>query len=367
MRESIEKIVRKAFPELNGKLHLDRFARVVAISDAPEHGSSAERFRPRYAVDLEILTPEGELDPDFPTYEAVPLPVANGCGMESGLFGFPEPGCVAVVGFAYGRVDCPIVRQIYPLGMSLPKLQPKQQRWQQSAAVFQDMDADGNWRRHTDAGIEDESTYRVARALENVDEFSREMRQISEDSIEEVGGLKLVEALGALKLLSGGVLNLAAVDNLNLTSGADIRSTAGRDRLDVVGRDLRAEIMRDMIELVKGNVDVTAQGNRSETTGGDKTENVASTSKEEVGEAKEIQAKHVTLLANTFSFGQSGPGGVSMLPVLLEFMDEVRCALRDLADHTHPTIGVVCVDTTEIGTHSDEVARLRGLLAGLVG
>ena len=84
MREMIKKIIMELLPELAGGLHLDRYARVLAAGDAPTEGATSERFRPRYAVDLEILGPDMEPDKNFPRYSAVPLPVSVGGGQESG-------------------------------------------------------------------------------------------------------------------------------------------------------------------------------------------------------------------------------------------------------------------------------------------
>ena len=114
MKQAIKRAMIALFPELGAGLHLDRYARVVAVADAPGEGAASERFRPRFAVDIQILTPDGEPDPAFPVYTAVPLPVQSGAGQEKGLFSFPEPGAQVVVGFAYGRPDHPIIRQVYP-------------------------------------------------------------------------------------------------------------------------------------------------------------------------------------------------------------------------------------------------------------
>lgn len=103
MKQAIKRAMIALFPELGAGLHLDRYARVVAVADAPGEGAASERFRPRFAVDIQILTPDGEPDPAFPVYTAVPLPVQSGAGQEKGLFSFPEPGAQVVVGFAYGR------------------------------------------------------------------------------------------------------------------------------------------------------------------------------------------------------------------------------------------------------------------------
>ena len=47
-----------------GKAHhnLPRFARVVAVADAPAGAGICDDFRPRYAVDIEVMGPDGEPD-----------------------------------------------------------------------------------------------------------------------------------------------------------------------------------------------------------------------------------------------------------------------------------------------------------------
>ncbi|WP_445354928.1 hypothetical protein ACJJI5_18820 [Microbulbifer sp. EKSA008] len=53
--------------------------------------------------------------------------------------------------------------------------------------------------------------------------------------MEEVAGVKIIEALGALRFLSGGSLNLSALDNLNITTASDINNSAGRDLKEQIG------------------------------------------------------------------------------------------------------------------------------------
>lgn len=366
LRDTVKKIVLKLFPELSAGLHLDRFARVVAVNDPPEDGGASERFRPRYAVDLEILTPDGEPDDAFPVYEAVQLPVPVGCGQEAGLYGFPEPGAIVVIGFAYGRADHPLIRQIYPQGMSLPDIAMGQQRWQHSPAVFQTVDTDGNWTRETDMAITDKSLKRVAEAVDNIETFSRELRTIHENSVEEVGGFKILEALGALRLRSGGSANLVAVDNINLTTARDYTLTAAQDRHEVAGRHHTA--------LTKGNTSLTTKGaksddvgeDRTESTGGDHSSDVGGESSELVGKTKNIQAEHIALQAETISFTNT-QGTVSFLGLLVDFMEEVRSALHAIAEHTHPSEGSVPNNSEEIDTHADNVGGLKGELGTIKG
>lgn len=358
MRDALKKIVLKAFPELEAGLHLDRYARVLAVHDAPRHGGTCERFRPRYAVDLEVLTPDGELDESYPIYEAVPLPVSVGCGQESGVFGFPEPGCLVVLGFAYGRPDHPLVRQIYPLGMSLPNVPQGAQRWQQSAAVHQDVDADGNWTRTTNATILDNSVGREVRAVDSLVQLARDIRTVLEHSTEDVGGLKTIEALGGMRLLSGGFTNISSVDNINLTTGRDANMAAGQDQNYIAGRDHSSEAKRDR--------NIKTGRNQTDTIGAAHIMGVGTSSTLTVGTRLEITAgDHVDIHAPTVRI-HNGAGGISLLPLMIRFMDEVACALHDLADHVHGDSVVPDVQA-EVNSHAEDVEELRADLDTING
>lgn len=164
MEEAVTRIVERQFPELSGGYHLPRFARVIAVADPPAANGICDEFRPRYAVDLEILDVNGEADPALPPMPGVPLPLPNGGG-ERGFLAFPEEGSMVVVGFAYGLPNKPFILQILPHGQSLPKLPKEDQLWQHSEAVLQRVDGAGNWTRQTDGRIRDQAMEREVEAL----------------------------------------------------------------------------------------------------------------------------------------------------------------------------------------------------------
>ncbi|PBP87499.1 hypothetical protein CCL20_12975, partial [Pseudomonas syringae] len=94
--------------------------------------------------------------------------------------------------------------------------------WQHSDAVQQRVDADGNWLRKTDGKIQDQAIEREVDAMTNTESFQSNTRTVDDHSTESVGGVKKIEALGALKLLSGGSASLAAVDDLHQATGRDL-------------------------------------------------------------------------------------------------------------------------------------------------
>ena len=78
MEDAIRRSVERQFPELTGGYHIPRFARVVAVADAPAGAGVRDDFRSRYAVDIEVLGPDGECDAQMPQLAGVPLPLPTG-------------------------------------------------------------------------------------------------------------------------------------------------------------------------------------------------------------------------------------------------------------------------------------------------
>jgi hypothetical protein len=241
MDDAIRRSVARQFPELSGGYHLPRFGRVVAVPDAPAAPGLCDDFRPRFGVDVEVLLPDGEPDPDLPILTGLPLPAPMG-GQEAGMFGFPEEGTTVVVSFAYGLPNKPFITQILPHGLSLPRVPKGDQVWQHSEACQQRVDADGNWLRQTDGKIQDKAIEREVEALDNTESFQTHTRTVDDHSTESVGGIKKIEALGALKLLSGGSASLAAVDDLHQATGRDLNLVVGQKHNATVGGDMQESI-----------------------------------------------------------------------------------------------------------------------------
>lgn len=241
MEDAIRRAVERQFPELTGGYHLPRFARVVAVADAPTGAGICDDFRPRYAVDIELLGPDGEVDPQLPQLAGVPLPLLTG-GEEMGMYAFPEEGTQVVVCFAYGLPNKPYIQTILPHGLSMPKVPKGDQVWQHSEAAQQRVDADGNWLRQTDGKIRDKAIEREVEAMDNREQFQSHAQTVDDHSTETVGGVKKIEALGALKLLSGGSASLAAVDDLHQATGRDLNLVVGQKHNATVGGDMQERI-----------------------------------------------------------------------------------------------------------------------------
>jgi hypothetical protein len=158
------------------------------------------------------------------------------------MYAFPEEGTQVVVCFAYGLPNKPYIQTILPHGLSMPKVPKGDQVWQHSEAVQQRVDADGNWLRQTDGKIRDKAIEREVEALDNTESFQNHTRTVDDHSTESVGGIKKIEALGALKLLSGGSASLAAVDDLHQATGRDLNLVVGHKHNAMVGGDMQERI-----------------------------------------------------------------------------------------------------------------------------
>lgn len=241
MEDAIRRAVERQFPELTGGYHLPRFAKVTAVADAPADAGICDDFRPRYAVDIVVLGPDDEPDPAIPPLSGVPLPLPTG-GEEMGIYAFPEEGTRVVVCFAYGLPNKPYIQSILPHGLSMPKVPKGDQVWQHSNATQQRVDVDGNWVRQTDGKIRDQAIEREVVAMDNREQFQSHTRAVDDHSTESVGGVKTIEALGALKLLSGGSASLAAVDDLHQATGRDLNVVIGQKHNSTVGGDMQERI-----------------------------------------------------------------------------------------------------------------------------
>lgn len=258
--------VEDAFPELAARLHLPLLGRVEAISDQAQAGQRNDPFRPRYAVDVQLLGEDGEPDLAIPLYRAVPLPVTFG-GPEQGALQFPLEGTLVELGFAFGRADRPFIRTILGQGWTLPDIAPGEQLHQQRTEVFHRIDAVGNQTRATDRCQHDQARQLHQLADDYQGTFGQHQLSTKQHSVECIGAMKRIEALGAIALLAGDDLTLGCLGHLSLTAAGDLVEVVGQRRHTVTGEHQRMEAPRtwigsedtNLFALLQGLMDVTTQ------------------------------------------------------------------------------------------------------------
>lgn len=265
------------FPELASGNHLPKFVRVVAASEPVSSGNFADPFRPRYAVDVQLLDANGNPDGSTPVYSAVPLPVPM-AGNDSGLFQFPPEGTLVEVGFTGGRPDKPFVRQTVADGTSLPDVKPGEQLQQQRAEVSQRVTQGGDWERQTDQTIRETSMTRSVTA----DTETREM--VTRDTT--IKATDKTTVLGTATLMAGHIQQVTTGDYAMATGG-----------------NYQAHVKGDAQTDISGQQSTTVAGDISVQTAGALTEKIAAlrksvaTGQQVIGQTVHIGSESVNTLA----------------------------------------------------------------------
>jgi hypothetical protein len=294
--------IDKVYPELSAGLHLPRLARVMGPTDTAALGDQSDPFRPRYAVNLQLLDEHGAAAKDTPVYNAVPLPVPM-AGAEGGMYQYPPEGTIVEVGFADGRPDKPLIRQTLQDGHALPDIKPGEQLQQQRAGVSQRVTPAGSWQRETDQAIEETSATRTVTS-------DAESRATTTRSA-TIKGNDTATVLGTAKLLAGAVVSLAAGD-YTIGASANVVITCSKDRINDVGQDDKTTIGGNQETQIKGNL----------------TEQIAGI-RRSVAAAHELMAPAIRL----------GSEDVNVLTLLTDTLDVLHQLAQQTAQHTHPNTG----------------------------
>lgn len=290
----VQRQIESHYPELASGLHLPKFGRVMNPVEAVKSGNFADPFRPRYAVDVQLLDADGNPDKDTPVYSAVPLPVPM-AGNDSGIFQFPPEGTLVEIAFTGGRPDKPFVRQTVPDGTSLPDIQPGEQLQQQRAEVSQRVTQAGDWVRQTDQTISETSMARVVKAdTEKRELVSRETTVKATDKI---------TVLGTSTLLAGAIQQVCTGDY----------SQAVNNRVASIG----------------GNDETDIAGSQSVTTGKDLIEKIGQIRKSVAAVQQQIIAPVVWI----------GSGTINVAQLMLDTLDVLKELAEQTASHTHSNTG----------------------------
>ncbi|HGS4749422.1 TPA: hypothetical protein ACMDRF_002247 [Vibrio cholerae] len=219
-------------PEVAAGYHLPIFGRVEAVRDSAAAGQVADPFRPRLAIDVQVLNEDMQPDENIPVYRSIPLPV-HMSGHESGLLAYPLEGTIVEIAFAYGRSDLPLIRGIYGRDYALPTIAPGEQLQQQREEVSRRIDAAGNITDQTDQTFTSKAFKQVDQAHQYTGEFGQHQLLIDEHSLENIIGKKLIEALGAIELLAGDNIELGSLGNMHVATAGELIEVIGKVRRSI--------------------------------------------------------------------------------------------------------------------------------------
>ena len=223
--------IDNAYPELSAGLHLPKFARVEAPTENTTAGDISDPFRPKYAVDVQMVDADG--NDVAPIYHAVPLPLPM-AGNESGMFQYPPVGSMVEIAFENGRADKPFIRQVLSHGNTLPDIKPGEQLQQQRQEVSQRVTQDGTWHRQTDQKIIEESMHREVKTdTENRTVIARETTVQATDKTTVIGTSTLMA--GAIMQIAEGDFSQATQANRVIAVGQNMTVDVGQKLEEKIG------------------------------------------------------------------------------------------------------------------------------------
>lgn len=213
-----------------------------AISDTTGHSDPSDPFRPRFAVNIQLLDEDGKPDLTVPVYYGVPLPVGFG-GSDSGLLQYPAPGTLVELAFNEARPDRPHVRQVMAQGLTLPAVAADEQVQQARSGVLHKTNSRGDVSRETDQVLTETARLRQVTADEETTDVSERRASVTGDDILRVGGSHVLHTLGAIEHMTAGDMDTGA--------GGDHRHAVGGELVELVGK-LRRSVAKDLQHFEAG-------------------------------------------------------------------------------------------------------------------
>ncbi|MEA1062771.1 hypothetical protein [Erwinia sp. HR93] len=321
-KSPVQRQIESHYPELASGLHLPKFARVIAPTEVVKSGNFSDPFRPRYAVDVQLLDADGKPDAQTPTYSAVPLPVPM-AGNDSGMYQFPPEGTLVEVAFTDGRPDKPFIRQTVPDGTSLPDIKPGEQLQQQRAEVSQRVTQAGDWVRQTDQTISETSMARTVKA----DTESREL--VSRETT--IKATDKTSVIGTSTLLAGAIQQVSTGKFSQAIQGSRLATVGGSDETDIAGSStlMIGESLTEQIGQIRKSVAAVQQ---------------------------QIIAPVVWI----------GSGSINVAQLMLDTLDVVKQLAELTAGHSHSNTGTPtnAGDIRSTGTQAD---KLNGKYSPVIG
>ncbi len=228
MNTEIRKQILREFPELAAGYHIPVAAIVTAVADTPTAGGIADNYRPRYAVDVELI--DSQYQKTGIKLEAVPVAITGG-GDERGFFALPKRETLVELAWLNASPERPFIRSVLADRLALPALPEGGQAWQQNNETAQTVDAAGNWTRSTPAAITDQA--------HEINQLADHLKQIvishtlktTGHSKEQIEGIKTTEAT-ALHNIAAVVINQLTAGSLNQLAAKHITRAAGEDIRD---------------------------------------------------------------------------------------------------------------------------------------
>ena len=317
--------IEKEFPELADGYHLSKKAKVVSIPDETSLGDISTEFRPKYAVNVQLLDENGN-ETDTPVYKAVPLPVTN-IGSEGGAYHYPEEGTEVEIGFINGKPDQPVVRNIYPNNKTMPSIKKGEHLLQQRAEVFNRIDDVGNITRNSDQAITDNARdYHLNTDLSTEDTTTKKTTVKANYNVEVYSNYQL--SANTITSIALKDYTIGTTSNYVQHVGIDYTLNINGNQKTIVGKNCNLSV-KDSIIIKAKEIKEQLETIRQSTA----------------GVQQQILAPSIWL----------GSGEINITQLMLDTLELVERLANLTANHTHPNTSTPTNATAISGVQSDAI------------
>ena len=195
-----------------------RKAIVIRHSEKMTQSETGDHFRPRYAVDVEVLDADGERTGEI--YQQLPVPA-------NWVWGLPEPGTLVRIGYDYNRVDHPYISEILTEMLEIPA------EVNDEIIIYANDESKISLNRRT-GKISIFSYGEVAVDADKITltgslkkELIEEESIVEMNSTEEISGTKKVEAMGNVKIGAGESVRVNSAGNTSVVSLSSLELFGG--------------------------------------------------------------------------------------------------------------------------------------------
>ena len=239
---NIIRLIRRGFPGFP-EAYQTRLGVVMAIPDPTAEEKATDRFRPRYAVDVQPLDAQGQ--PDGPILEALPLPA-------SPVLQFPNIGERVRLGYDYGLAAFPYIAGLVAEGQPMPALQPGEALQPHPSGAFIKIDQAGNITIQTGGALTLDAQDFSLTASAVVEALGSLLRTVTGDAEDTVEGSRTDTVLGAHTHASGDFRRVVLGGQEAVVTGS-LSELVGADREMITGQKFKVLVVPGVGSIAIGD------------------------------------------------------------------------------------------------------------------
>ena len=298
MDQLIAQIVKKHYPEISQGYHVPVWARVVSIDESCAAGDISTQYRARYAVNVQILTRQGD---DVPGMIINNVAISGTLADGAGIMHYPSIGATVELRFAFGDITKPYIAGVLPYELTTPSVAPGEVVIQSSANNKLHLTQSGDMQQLC-TGKLTQIAANISIAANKLNSSATAINTAASSHIITTALGKIEQQAGALHLLSTGHAELSALDAIHLTSASDINVNAAQKIQQRAAESIDAKVDKSSLSISKSDI--------------------------------KLESDQVSLTGKQIKIGSDA---VNLLDIIAQMSDLINQIATQLAAHAHTT------------------------------